>query len=280
MANRRMIAGDIFEDDFIGGLDYFQRLLWIGMIVTVADDQGRMMDNPALIRSNIFLYDEVTDIQVETAVHIINVANKIERYIAGGKRLIQIINWWKYQTPAWASPSKFLPPPNWMDRAKYHAQGNKIVVTNWDKIGGYIAGYVPTIDRALNDGDVKGDGNGERRGEEGEGAGTATTTTPQTPSYSLPPKMVEEKIFCSVTNYPTIPNGELDAVINAIASISTSKGLDANQTIDYLRPFFREAKKRYPMTTKAFWLTDWAVAGTIPEPNGSKKTVDIWEGLR
>jgi len=41
MGNRRMISADIFEDEFTGQLNYFERLLWIGLFATVADDQGR-----------------------------------------------------------------------------------------------------------------------------------------------------------------------------------------------------------------------------------------------
>jgi hypothetical protein len=137
-----MIASDIFEDEFIGDLNYFERLLWIGIITSVADDQGRLMDNPALIRSKVFLFDTVKDSEVETALNKIYLAGKIARYVDGNKSLIQIVNWWKYQTPSWASQSKYKPPKGWTDRAKYHGTGNKIVTVNWDKDGGYVAGYV------------------------------------------------------------------------------------------------------------------------------------------
>jgi len=155
MASRRMIASDIFEDEFVGNLSYFERLLWIGMITSVADDQGRLMDNPALIRAKVFLFDNVSDKEVEAALHKLNVANKIVRYVDGTKKLIQIIKWWKYQSPSWSNPSKHIAPKGWIDRAKYHAQGNKILTFNWDKDGGYIddyvAGYVPKLDSAIDE---------------------------------------------------------------------------------------------------------------------------------
>ena len=167
MANRRMISGDLFEDDFITTLSYFERLVWIGLITTVADDQGRMMDNPALIRARVFLLDSVQDSEVETALKKLASARKIDRYVSGNKRLIQIVNWWKYQTPAWASASKYPAPDKWTDRAKYHTVGNKIVVTNWDKVGGYVVGYVPGLHSGIEEGDVKGedDDKGEGEGE-------------------------------------------------------------------------------------------------------------------
>ncbi len=159
MASRRMISSDLFEDDFIGQLNYFERLLWIGLITAVADDQGRMMDNPALIRTRVFLYDTVDDVTVERALSKIAAEGKIVRYVAGNKHLVQIVNWWKYQTPSWASPSKFPAPEGWMDRTKYHTAGNKVASLNWDKTGGYAEGYVgdyvPMVDRPIEDGDVK-----------------------------------------------------------------------------------------------------------------------------
>ena len=159
MANRRMIAGDFFEDEFVGQLDHFERLLWIGLIVAVADDQGRLFDSPALIRAKVFLFDNITDDQVEEALNKLWRANKIIRYEKGGKKLIQIMKWWIYQTPSWASASKYPAPDNWVDREKYHAPGNKVVTNNWDKDGGLHSPLYSAEDSAIDD--VKGDVNGE-----------------------------------------------------------------------------------------------------------------------
>jgi len=94
-------------------------------------------------------------------------------------------------------------------------------------------------------------------------------------SLSFIPPTVEEKIYCAVTNHPTIPSGEIDSVLDRIAKIQRAKSLDLNGTIAYLRPFWFEQKKRYPGSTRAFWL-DWAVIGEIPKPggNGKKSTHD------
>lgn len=88
------------------------------------------------------------------------------------------------------------------------------------------------------------------------------------------PPCPEERIYCAVTNHPTIPAGEIDSVIDRIAKIQRAKSLDDNGTVEYLRPFWKEAHKRYPATTKTFWI-DWAVVGEIPKatgtaPNGKK----------
>jgi len=52
-----MISADLFEDDYIYSVDYVARFAWIGLIVSCADDQGRFLDNPAIIYSKIFALD-------------------------------------------------------------------------------------------------------------------------------------------------------------------------------------------------------------------------------
>ena len=160
MANRRMIYQDMFEDDYIGMRDRDMRLMWIGLIVAVADDQGRLLDNASLIRAKVFVYDN--DISTETINDwLTELADdgKIVRYVAGYKQLIQITKWWDYQSPSWASASKYLPPPDWDDRIKVHTVGNKIKVVNWDKQGG-LHSPLPkqlhsTIDEIKSESEVK-----------------------------------------------------------------------------------------------------------------------------
>lgn len=136
MSSRRLIDSSIWQDDWFGSIGCLQRLMWIGLF-TAADDQGRMLDNPAIIIANVFPYDKITTDQIETSLAEMASAGKIIRYTANGKRLLQIANWWKYQAPAWATASKFPAPEGWVDRYKYHGQGNKIHMANWDQRGGY-----------------------------------------------------------------------------------------------------------------------------------------------
>lgn len=82
-------------------------LLW-----TYADDEGRGIDNPRLIKAAIWpLRDEigaaeVEDFQCELAKH-----GRIVRYESGGKRLFQIANFTEHQRPQKPSPSSYDPPP-------------------------------------------------------------------------------------------------------------------------------------------------------------------------
>ena len=92
MANRRMIYQDLFEDDYFGMADPLLRLMWIGLITAVADDQGRMLDNSSLIKSKVFIYDrEITEQMIDSWLNTLHKDNKIVRYEAGGHRLIQIV---------------------------------------------------------------------------------------------------------------------------------------------------------------------------------------------
>lgn len=177
MATKRMIDSNLFEDDFVGGLDYFGRYLWIGLFTAVVDDQGRCPDNTAIIRAHVFPFDQVSDEQVEAVLVKMAESGKILRYQAGNKRLIQIVKWWEYQQPSWASESKHPAPDGWMDRVKYHGKGNKIIIENWDAEGGFtslpsplhsaLPSRLPSgLGRAIkkNENEKKD----ERRGEEGE----------------------------------------------------------------------------------------------------------------
>lgn len=120
------------------------RLLWIGLIAAAADDQGRILYNTSLIRAKVFMYDDTSNEEVENWLAELAKDNKIVIYVAGGKQLIQITKWWEYQTPGWASHSKYPPPDGWIDRVRCHVsghnQGGKVETLNWDKNGGFANG--------------------------------------------------------------------------------------------------------------------------------------------
>lgn len=137
MANRRMINSDLFSDDVFMELDDLTRLTWIGLIVMSADDQGRLQDNEMLIKSQIFPMDNKPPAKIRQSIDTLEKNEMIYRYQKDGKKLIQIVNWWKHQSPSWASASNYPPPDNWVDREKYHSAGNNVVATNWDKPGGF-----------------------------------------------------------------------------------------------------------------------------------------------
>lgn len=123
MANKRIIQSAIFEDEFFGELTFFERLLWIGMFTRCADDQGRMLDKPIIIRSQVFPYDDIPASDIHDALDVFSKAGKIIRYSIQGKSYIQIVKWFENQEPQWAMPSKYPPPDGWKDRIRATYKG-------------------------------------------------------------------------------------------------------------------------------------------------------------
>ncbi len=144
----RHIAPEIWSDEFFGRLPAEHRLLWIGMLASLADDQGRMLDNPTLMAGTIFPYDpHVRDDIIESGLVLLARHKKIIRYVAGGngsgRKLIQIANWWKYQRSAhWAARSSYPAPEKWIDRVRTH-DGQEVIKANWDHPGGLVMRVPP-----------------------------------------------------------------------------------------------------------------------------------------
>ena len=130
MANRRMISSTTWRDEFIGSITFFERCLWIGLFSTCADDQGRLVDNPILIRGDIFPYDDIPASDIETGIVKFEQEKKIQRYQVKGKKYIQILRWWENQRPQWAARSKYPAPNCWIDRIRTRENG-KYFIENW-----------------------------------------------------------------------------------------------------------------------------------------------------
>lgn len=130
MANKRLITSDIWADDFFGTLPMMERLLWIGLFSRCADDQGRMVDNPIVIRSTIFPYDDIPAADIDAGLSRFESEGKILRYTHEGKKYIQLLRWWEHQTMQWAMQSKYPAPPAWDDRVRTTYKG-KYIAINW-----------------------------------------------------------------------------------------------------------------------------------------------------
>jgi DNA replication protein DnaD len=137
-----MINSDLFSDDIFMELDDVTRLVWIGLIVMSADDQGRLQDNELLIKSQIFPMDNKSPDKIKSSLDILEGHGMIYRYKSGNKKLIQIVNWWKHQAPSWAAASLYPAPDGWTDRVKVNSKGNKVLMENWTEQGGFME--VPT----------------------------------------------------------------------------------------------------------------------------------------
>lgn len=133
---RRVITPEIFEDEWFGSLPDREALIWFGLFGTIADDQGRLVENPIVVRSRLFAYRDVPVADVADALEAFVQAGKLCRYQGGDKALLQIVNWWEHQRPRFAAPSAYPPPPGWTDRVKTRTNG-KYVEVSWEAAGGF-----------------------------------------------------------------------------------------------------------------------------------------------
>lgn len=131
MTSRRMIDPHLWQSENVAKLTMRQRLLFVGLFSN-ADDQGRMRAHPLLIRSTIFPFDDISADDIETDLQSIVETGSILIYEQKGTRYLQVINWWKFQRPKWAWPSKIPAPEGWRDRLHYRI-GNNPITQNWDE---------------------------------------------------------------------------------------------------------------------------------------------------
>jgi hypothetical protein len=133
---------------------------------------------------------------------------------------------------------------------KIHIKDNKVYSENWNSPGGYcVHTPVPTpVHTGIEEvkGEVKGEGE----------------PPPTTAFSSSSPDIQAERIFAAVTGFPTFPGTGRD---DAIAAINALKNRHGDELVTYLKPFWLACKKRYPGNVRVFWLTDWAIAGVIPD---------------
>lgn len=131
MARKRMISPEIWENEGFGELSMLAKVLFIGMI-SQADDDGKGVLSPQLLKSKILPYDELRIADVDKALNEIghNLSAGLssetdedkalnERghklsvvfYEVEGKRYYLFENWRKWQTINRPIPSKLPNPP-------------------------------------------------------------------------------------------------------------------------------------------------------------------------
>lgn len=95
MARARNIKPAFFKNADLVETSFETRLLFAGLW-TLADREGRLLDRPKQIKMELFPADNV---DVDACLNSLFEFGFIDRYIADGKRVIQIINFSKNQIP-------------------------------------------------------------------------------------------------------------------------------------------------------------------------------------
>lgn len=112
MARQRFIWPDLWTDPVIGRLDSDAALFFIGCFSN-ADDDGRLLADPAYLRSTIFPYRDFSVSEVEAIRdRAIAACDNLTLYEALGKTILQFDKWPTYQKPKYPKPSKLPPPRN------------------------------------------------------------------------------------------------------------------------------------------------------------------------
>ena len=154
MPTRRMIDPAFWQSETMASLPITQRYLFIGLFSN-ANDQGRLKAHPALIRSTVFPYEDVSQDDLKTDLAALESIDSIHLYSVEGKAYLQIVNWWKYQSPQWAYPSSIPAPDGWHDRLRYR-HDNEVLKDNWD--GALPNDLGKALPNATGGTDTQGDG--------------------------------------------------------------------------------------------------------------------------
>jgi hypothetical protein len=98
MSNKRMVHTSIWASGQVSKLSREARLLYIGLI-TFADDEGRLKGSPALLRSEVFPYDEDVSIKdVGRWLADIIKLNLVKEYMVDDESYLFHPKWSEYQT--------------------------------------------------------------------------------------------------------------------------------------------------------------------------------------
>jgi hypothetical protein len=111
MARIRQIKPVFFIDDDLALCSRDARFFFVGLWV-LADRAGRLEDRPARMKAQVFPYDaDITTREVEGFLDELSDGQFITRYVANGKRLIQIRSFEKHQHCHLKEPKSQLPAP-------------------------------------------------------------------------------------------------------------------------------------------------------------------------
>jgi hypothetical protein len=92
----RTLKPEVWEDEAVGKLGAWERLLFIGLI-TMADDEGRLRALPSAIGGHVFPYDEHPPAKILRWLEAVRGVGLIDRYEHDGTPYVQIIGWAKHQ---------------------------------------------------------------------------------------------------------------------------------------------------------------------------------------
>jgi len=115
LARQRFIWPNLWDDPQLGRLSDTDRLLYIGCF-SMADDEGRIVGDPAHLRSTIFAFKpRMSLLSVKQARNRISEAcSQYHVYEVASVEYVQFLNWPEWQKPKYPSPSRLPAPPGYV----------------------------------------------------------------------------------------------------------------------------------------------------------------------
>ncbi|MFC1945121.1 hypothetical protein ACFLWF_00025 [Chloroflexota bacterium] len=128
-AESRLLYSSISFSERTGSLGSKGALLFTWLL-THCDSQGRMQGKPSVFKNLVAPF--VGDITIEDtneSLELMEKAKLILRYKDSKDRnLIQVIEWWEYQTGLkYKSASHYEPPSNWEDKITQRDENGKFI---------------------------------------------------------------------------------------------------------------------------------------------------------
>ena len=111
MARGRMLSATISESKKFGNLtNHTSRLVYL-MVLPWVDREGRYEADATLISKRVLMRCGIDEAQVELALSDLQRCGLIELYSARGKRVLQVVDFHKWNTPHHKEPDSDLPGP-------------------------------------------------------------------------------------------------------------------------------------------------------------------------
>jgi hypothetical protein len=104
----RNIKPGFFHNEDLALLTPTTQLLFIGLWLA-ADREGRLEDRPRHIRADVFPYEHGDSLDVHRELTVLEEAGFIRRYVVQGRRLIEVTNFKKHQSPHHTEKASILP---------------------------------------------------------------------------------------------------------------------------------------------------------------------------
>jgi len=102
----RNIKPGFFKNEDLAELSMETRMLFIGLWL-LADREGRLEDRPKRIKAELFAFE---NIDVDSMLNDLQSSSFLIRYVADGKKFIQVENFVKHQDPHYKEKKSEIPP--------------------------------------------------------------------------------------------------------------------------------------------------------------------------